>query len=156
MTRWKRDSLPTPVFMGFSDGSDGKESICNAGDLGSIPGLGRSSKNHHQIAEMDYLMVKRKEPPDLLAPKDCSSSNNEGTVHELMTSPECYSLTWPLKKLCLNPSGVWGFGEHESSVLPAQPCNKTFSASNSNVSIFWSHSASGTQTCIRQQTQLSK
>ena len=29
--------------MGFSFGSVGKESTCNAGDLGSIPGLGRSS-----------------------------------------------------------------------------------------------------------------
>ena len=28
--------------MGFSDGSDGKESACNAGDLGLIPGSGRS------------------------------------------------------------------------------------------------------------------
>ena len=28
--------------MGFSDGLDGKESACNAGDLGSIPGSGRS------------------------------------------------------------------------------------------------------------------
>ena len=28
--------------MGFSGGSDGKESTCNVGDLGSIPGLGRS------------------------------------------------------------------------------------------------------------------
>ena len=28
--------------MGFPGGSDGKESVCNAGDLGSIPGLGRS------------------------------------------------------------------------------------------------------------------
>ena len=27
----------------FPGGSDGKESACNAGDLGSIPGLGRSS-----------------------------------------------------------------------------------------------------------------
>ena len=27
---------------GFPGGSDGKESACNAGDLGSIPGLGRS------------------------------------------------------------------------------------------------------------------
>jgi len=26
--------------MGFSGGSDGKKSACNAGDLGSIPGLG--------------------------------------------------------------------------------------------------------------------
>ena len=28
--------------MGFPDSSAGKKSICNAGDLGSIPGLGRS------------------------------------------------------------------------------------------------------------------
>ena len=26
--------------MGFPSGSDGKESTCNVGDLGSIPGLG--------------------------------------------------------------------------------------------------------------------
>ena len=40
--RWRRDRLPTPVFLGFTCGSAGKESACNAGDLGSIPGLGRS------------------------------------------------------------------------------------------------------------------
>jgi len=28
--------------LGFSGGSAGKESTCNAGDLGSIPGLQRS------------------------------------------------------------------------------------------------------------------
>ena len=60
----RREKLPTPVFWpgefhgqhvcafsegmlvagsrwGFPDGSDGKESACNAGDPGSIPGLGR-------------------------------------------------------------------------------------------------------------------
>ena len=36
------DRLPTPVFMGFPGGSDGKESACNEGDLGLIPELGRS------------------------------------------------------------------------------------------------------------------
>ena len=40
--RWRRDRLPTPVFLGFPCGSAGKESACNAGDLDSIPGLGRS------------------------------------------------------------------------------------------------------------------
>ena len=30
------------LFTGFLGGSDGKKSACNAGDLGSIPGLGRS------------------------------------------------------------------------------------------------------------------
>ena len=39
---WRRDRLPTPVFLGLPGGSDGKESACNVGDLGSIPGLGRS------------------------------------------------------------------------------------------------------------------
>ena len=38
----RRDRLPIPVFLGFPDGSDGKESTCNAEDLDSIPGLGRS------------------------------------------------------------------------------------------------------------------
>ena len=33
--------LPTPGFLGFPGGSVSKESTCNAGDLGSIPGLGR-------------------------------------------------------------------------------------------------------------------
>ena len=40
----RKDRLPTPVFLGFPRGSAGKESACNAGDLGSSPGLGRSSE----------------------------------------------------------------------------------------------------------------
>ena len=39
---WRRDRLPTPVFLGFPGSSAGKESTCNVGDLGSIPGLQRS------------------------------------------------------------------------------------------------------------------
>ena len=30
------------ILRGFPGGLDGKASACNAGDLGSIPGLGRS------------------------------------------------------------------------------------------------------------------
>ena len=40
---WRRDRLPTPVFSGFPCDSAGKESACNAGDLGSISGLGRTT-----------------------------------------------------------------------------------------------------------------
>ena len=39
---WRKDRLLTPVFLGFLCGSAGKESACNAGDLSSIPRLGRS------------------------------------------------------------------------------------------------------------------
>ena len=38
----EKGMLPTPVFLGFPDDSAGRESACNAGDLNSIPGLGRS------------------------------------------------------------------------------------------------------------------
>ena len=41
---WRRDKPPTPVFLGFSGGSAGKKSTCSAGDLGLIPGLGRSPR----------------------------------------------------------------------------------------------------------------
>ena len=39
---WRRDRLPTPVFLGLPCGSADKGSACNVGDLGSTPGLGRS------------------------------------------------------------------------------------------------------------------
>ena len=39
---WRRDRLPTPVFLGFPCGPAGKESAGSVGDLGSIPGLARS------------------------------------------------------------------------------------------------------------------
>ena len=41
---WRGDRLPTSVFLGSPCGSAGKESACNAGDLGLIPGLGRSPR----------------------------------------------------------------------------------------------------------------
>ena len=44
---WRRDRLSTPVFLGFPGGSYGKKSTCNMGDLGSIPGLGRSPGGEH-------------------------------------------------------------------------------------------------------------
>ena len=39
---WRMDRLPTPIFLGFPCDSASKESTCNAGNLGSISGLGRS------------------------------------------------------------------------------------------------------------------
>ena len=39
----EKDRLPTAVFLDFPCGSAGKESACNAGDPGLIPGSGRST-----------------------------------------------------------------------------------------------------------------
>ena len=39
---WRRQWLSTPIFLGFPGGSAGKEFAHSVGDLGLIPGLGRS------------------------------------------------------------------------------------------------------------------
>ena len=50
---------------GFPGGSDRKESACNAGDPGSIPGLGRSpgegNGNPLQYSCLEYPMDKEPE-----------------------------------------------------------------------------------------------
>ena len=49
--------------MGFPDGSDDKESACNAGDLGLIPGLGRSHSEENsyplQYSDLENSMDSR-------------------------------------------------------------------------------------------------
>ena len=51
----------------FPDGSDGKESACNAGDLGSIPGLGRSpgEGNGNPLSILAWRIPPTEEPGKL-------------------------------------------------------------------------------------------
>ena len=64
LEKGRRARLPTPVFLGFPGGSAGKESDCNAGDLGLIPWLGRfpGEGNGHPLQysglenSMDYIV----------------------------------------------------------------------------------------------------
>ena len=55
-TAWR--ILPTEELGGFPGGSEsgGKESACNAGDLGSIPGLGRSPGEGNGNPHQDYCL----------------------------------------------------------------------------------------------------
>ena len=48
---WGMGRLPTPIFLCFPGVSDGKDSTCNRGDLGSIPVFGRSpgEKNSYPL-----------------------------------------------------------------------------------------------------------
>ena len=43
---------------GFPSGSDGKESACNVGNPGSIPGLGRSRRGHGKYSCLENSMDK--------------------------------------------------------------------------------------------------
>ena len=53
--------------MDFPGGSDGKESSCNAGDLGSIPGPGRSPRegNGHPSILAWRIRLWTEEPGEL-------------------------------------------------------------------------------------------
>ena len=69
------DELPTlmqitiaySAFLGFPGGSDGKESACNAGDMGSIPRLGRSPEKGMAIHSsiLDWRIPWTEEPGEL-------------------------------------------------------------------------------------------
>ena len=43
----EKGPVRSPVSLGFSSGSESKESSCSAEDLGSIPGLARSPRGGH-------------------------------------------------------------------------------------------------------------
>ena len=70
--------------IGFPDGSDGKESTCNARDLGSIPGLGRSHGGVHgnpmQYSCLENPMNWTEDPGRLL------SSGLQGVRHDWATT----------------------------------------------------------------------
>ena len=53
--------------MGFPGGSDGKESTCKAGDLSSIPGLGRSpgEENGYPFSILAWRIPRTEEPGEL-------------------------------------------------------------------------------------------
>ena len=48
--------INTICLLGFLGGSNGKESACNAGDLGLIPGVGRSPRGVHGNPLKDSCM----------------------------------------------------------------------------------------------------
>ena len=65
--------LPTPVFLGFPCGSAGKESACNAGDPGLIPGL-RRFPGEGKGSPLQY--------PGLEKPMDCIARGvTKGQTH---------------------------------------------------------------------------
>ena len=64
---WRRDRLPTPVFLGFPGSSDGKESAFIVGNLDSISGLARSlgggRDNPLQYSCLKNLHGQKRLPP---------------------------------------------------------------------------------------------
>ena len=107
---WRRDRLLTPVFLGFPGGSDGKESTCNVGDLGLIPGLGRSPGGGHG-SPLQYSCLEN--PHGQRSPAGCSpwGPKESGTTEWLTTTQ---------RMLCYACIFIWGFLEMEKSSSPTR------------------------------------
>ena len=94
---------------GFPAGSDGKESACNAGGLGSIPGLGRSMDEnmgtHSNI--LAWRIPWREEPGGV------QSTGWQRVGHDWATKPSIAHLTIELSTCCwwswrcFNKIGWW-------------------------------------------------
>ena len=80
---WRRDRLPTPVFLGVLGGSAVKESARSAGDLGSIPVSGRSPGEGKGVPPVFWLG----EFHGLCSPWGCKELD---TTEWLSLSPRIY------------------------------------------------------------------
>ena len=70
---------------GFPGGPDGKGSACNAGDLGSIPGLGRSPGGGHGNP-LQYSCLENPRGPKCLAGYSQWGRKESDTTERLSTT----------------------------------------------------------------------
>ena len=86
------------IWRWLPGGSDGKESACNAGDLGSIPGLGRSPGGGHGNPLQVFLPG---ESPWTEEPGGLKSMGSQRVRHNWVTKLSTQlktSLTWEIKE----------------------------------------------------------
>jgi len=98
-----------PVFWDFPGSSEGKEYTCNSGDLGSIPGLGRSPGRWYGNL-LQYCFLEN--PPGQRSLASCSPLGcKEWETNELL------SMQVPFKDVCTNENVYSNESDHEWSLL---------------------------------------
>ena len=118
---WRRDRLLTPVFLGFPGGSAGEESACNAGDLDSIPELGRSPGEGNSYP-LQYSCLKNPHGQRSLAgysPCGCKESNTTEATSPLEHMDPCTCILSSVQSLI-----VAGMGQKVPVGLKAPGCNR--------------------------------
>ena len=83
--------------MGIPGGSDGKEPACNAGDLGSIPGLGRSPGGGHGNPLQSFLL---RESPRTEEPGGLESMKLQRVEHDWATKHSAHVHTHTRTDMC--------------------------------------------------------
>ena len=76
-------------ILGFPGGSDSKASVCNAGDRGSIPGLGRFPWRRKWQPTPVFLPGKSHGPQSLVGYSPWGRKESDPTERLHFTSPHC-------------------------------------------------------------------
>ena len=96
--------IATLKSLGFSGGSDGKESTCSVGDLGLIPGLGRSPGGGHGNPPQYFCLENPHGQRNLAGDspwgcKELDMTERLSTNSNILTYPEFVSTDSFLKKI---------------------------------------------------------
>ena len=117
------------MLLGFTGSSAGKESACNAGDLGSIPGLGRSPGEGQGYPLQDSGLQSSMD-----SPRNCRVRHDWATFtfNVTMSPPGVAQATFQLpcnsarphcpcgSRVSASPGDVWKpWGRGPGSVFPA-------------------------------------
>ena len=104
----------------FPGGSDGKESAWNAGDWGSIPGLGRSPAGRHgnplQYSCLENFMDRERSQAGY-SPWGCKESD---TTEQLTLS------LFQFQKLLFSQPVIFWLMSNYFSLFPPAPCSSSF------------------------------
>ena len=108
---WRRDRLPTSIFLGFPGGSAGKESACNAEDLVLILGLercpGEGNSYPHQYFGLENSMdcivhgVAKIHKKTIIQKDTCTSMFIAAlfSITKIKKQPKCPSTSEWIKKM---------------------------------------------------------
>ena len=108
---WRRERLPTAVFIDFPDGWDGKESTCNVGNLGSIHGLGSSPGGGHGSSLQYSCLENPHGPRSLVGYIPCDGKESDMT--EWVSTAQCITNSnWQSWCLCEILSFKFSFYSH--------------------------------------------
>ena len=100
--------------MGFSGGSEGKESTCNAGDLSSIPGSGRSSgeENGTHFSILAWIIPRTEKPGGL------QSMGTQRDEHNWVIFTYLYTQEIMIEQWIWNCQSISTFGKRSNPRTP--------------------------------------
>ena len=110
---WSCDRLPTPVFLGFPGGSDSKESACNVGELGFIPGRGRSPRGGHGDP-LQYSCLENPHGQRSLAAYNSLWGHKELTTMEQLSTAQRESVSFHERQSDILPKWLFHFTNESS------------------------------------------